>query len=275
MLLTQILTQQVVVELLKNIPDMTWTPAVNEHLKKMSSSFNVKRSINTFHLFTQIYTVPQAFSWLEEKPECLKVRDHGDCGSTLAFQAVGQFSDNRCISKFDKTRINYSEQYQISCDTVDLGCEGGYLAQGMYYIKSNGVPTLQCVSYKSGTTGLPGKCPTTCDDGSEIKLVKSQNYFYVGGEEGIKAALSQGTVFTYFQVYEDFMFYIDGIYQHQYGDVAGAISVSIVGYGEEEGIPYWIVRNSLGASWGENGYFRVIRGINECEIEVEAYIQIV
>ncbi|CAL6001659.1 Cathepsin_B [Hexamita inflata] len=146
MLLTQILSQQfnkqAVVELLKNIPDMTWTPAVNEHHRNMSSSFNVKRSFNAFPLFTQIVTVPQAFSWLEEKPECLKVRDHGDCGSTLAFQAVGQFSDNRCISKFDKTRINYSEQYQISCDAVDLGCEGGYLAQGMYYIKSNGVPTI-------------------------------------------------------------------------------------------------------------------------------------
>ncbi|CAL6001631.1 Cathepsin_B [Hexamita inflata] len=279
MLLTQILSQQfnkqAVVELLKNIPGITWTPAVNEHHRNMSSSFNVRKSFNTLPQFNQIVTVPQAFSWLDEKPECLKVRDHGDCCSSLAFQAVGQFSDNRCISKFDKTRIDYSEQYHISCDTIDLGCDGGYLAQGVLFIKQSGIPTSQCVSYKSGTTGLRGKCPTTCDDGSEINLVKSQNYFYVGGEEGIKAALSQGTVYTYFEVYEDFMYYVDGIYRHQYGDPVTGIVVSIVGYGDEEGIPYWVVRNSLGTSWGENGYFRVLRGRNECEIEVEAYIQIV
>ncbi|CAL6012243.1 Cathepsin_B [Hexamita inflata] len=44
------------------------------------------------------------------------VSDHGDWGASIAFIAVGQFSDNRCISKLDKQRITYSEQYQISCD---------------------------------------------------------------------------------------------------------------------------------------------------------------
>ena len=43
--------------------------------------------------------------------------------------------------------------------------------------------------------------------------------------------------------------------------------VDIVGYGTDSGIDYWIVRNSWGAFWGESGYFRITRGVNQCQIE--------
>ncbi|CAL6110371.1 Cathepsin_B [Hexamita inflata] len=158
---------------------------------------------------------------------------------------------------------------------TDLGCDGGYFGQCIFFMTQIGVPTSQCVPYKSGESGKLGNCPTACEDGSLIKMLKSQKYFDVGGEENIKAAVNEGVVYAYFKVYEDFMYYTGGIYQHQYGDVVGAIVVSIVGYGEENGVPYWVARNSLGPACGENGYFRVIRGVDECEIEVEVYMQIV
>lgn len=43
--------------------------------------------------------------------------------------------------------------------------------------------------------------------------------------------------------------------------------VLVVGYGEEKGTPYWIVKNSWGTEWGEDGYFRIMRGNDECSIE--------
>ncbi|CAL6010375.1 Cathepsin_B [Hexamita inflata] len=133
--------------------------------------------------------------------------------SCWAMSAVGSFSDNRCIQGKDATRVTYSEQYEISCDHIDRGCEGGYLYFDVSFMKKKGVPTNKCVSYKSGKDGKTRACPTKCDDGSAIpaqfKIDKYENVCQ--GEEFIMAALTKGTVQTAFNVYSDFN-YTNGIY---------------------------------------------------------------
>jgi len=68
-------------------------------------------------------------------------------------------------------------------------------------------------------------------------------------------------------VYEDFETYSSGIYQHKTGRNLGGHAVKMIGWGEENGTPYWTIVNSWNSGWGEQGTFRIIRGNNECGIE--------
>jgi cathepsin X len=61
--------------------------------------------------------------------------------------------------------------------------------------------------------------------------------------------------------------YTGGIFCDETGDMEIVHDISIVGYGEEQGQKYWMVRNSWGTHWGEDGFFRVCRGTNNIAIE--------
>ena len=71
-----------------------------------------------------------------------------------------------------------------------------------------------------------------------------------------------------FEVYTDFYYYSGGIYEYTWGTLEGGHAVSIVGYDTTGPVPYWIVKNSWGPSWGESGFFAIKMG--ECNIETRS-----
>lgn len=79
--------------------------------------------------------------------------------------------------------------------------------------------------------------------------------------------MKNGPVQTAFTVYADFMSYKSGVYQHKTGEQLGGHAVKMVGWGVDNGVPYWLIANSWNTDWAENGFFRIIRGKNECGIE--------
>ena len=108
---------------------------------------------------------------------------------------------------------------------------------------------------------------------TSILLTKAKKFENVcSSEESIKNAVTIGSVQTSFDVYADFMYYTKGIYHHILGGLEGGHAVTIVGYGIEGSKKYWTVRNSWGESWGESGYFRILRGTNECNFESDCYL---
>jgi len=66
-----------------------------------------------------------------------------------------------------------------------------------------------------------------------------------------------------------FLTYKSGVYQHTSGGELGGHAVKFLGWGTEQGTPYWLVANSWNPHWGDGGYFKILRGQDECGIEDE------
>eukprot|EP00178_Gracilaria_changii_P007931 TRINITY_DN2462_c0_g1_i1.p1 TRINITY_DN2462_c0_g1~~TRINITY_DN2462_c0_g1_i1.p1 ORF type:complete len:304 (+),score=56.18 TRINITY_DN2462_c0_g1_i1:1-912(+) len=198
----------------------------------------------------------------------LPIRDQGKCGSCWAFGAAEALSERFCIATGEPTVL--SPQWLVSCDKYgNFGCNGGMLPATWAYLGAKGIPEDDCLPYTSGTTSKSGKCPKTCEDGSEPNRyrVKVTSIRVYSGAEAIQEALQNGPVETGFTVYEDFMAYGGGIYSHEQGSALGGHAVAIVGWGTEDGTDYWLVKNSWSAFWGDEGFFKIVRGTNECGFE--------
>jgi len=120
-------------------------------------------------------------------------------------------------------------------------------------------------------------CPRRCDEDAQAPHNKfdDDKYSFSGpvtihpsnSESIMRAIMSDGPVEAAFTVYADFENYSSGIYHHVSGQTLGGHAIRIVGWGQENGVPYWKVANSWNSYWGENGYFRIVRGKDECGIE--------
>ena len=76
-----------------------------------------------------------------------------------------------------------------------------------------------------------------------------------------------GPVEAAFTVYEDFLTYKSGVYQHMTGQADGGHAIKVMGWGTENGTAYWLVANSWNEDWGDHGTFKIRRGTDECGIE--------
>jgi len=79
--------------------------------------------------------------------------------------------------------------------------------------------------------------------------------------------MTNGPVEAAFSVYADFLVYKTGVYKHTSGSMLGGHAVKILGWGVEDSTPYWLVVNSWNEDWGDMGFFKILRGKDECGIE--------
>jgi cathepsin X len=95
-------------------------------------------------------------------------------------------------------------------------------------------------------------------------------YGQVSGEEKmIQEIYQRGPIACGIAVPAALENYTHGIFNDTTGDLNIVHDISVVGFGVEDGTKYWVVRNSWGSHWGENGLFRVLRGVNNIAIETD------
>jgi hypothetical protein len=188
------------------------------------------------------------------------VKHQRKCGSCVAFSAAGVVEAHYNIkSRVFNYDLDLSEQHLFTCGGGS--CKSGWFpTTGLHYMKLNGTSDESCAPYKIGNNREDLACSTACPDVNS-RLFKIKDYLPVGGSwsgstiQDIKEWLLDGPVTASMEVYEDFMLYKSGVYTRVTGKLLGGHSVVVVGYDEEE--EFFIVKNSWGEDWGENGYFRI------------------
>lgn len=102
----------------------------------------------------------------------------------------------------------------------------------------------------------------------EYFVYRVEEYGQISGEDAMMQEIYQrGPIACGIAVPDSLESYTGGIYKDETGDMSIVHDISVVGYGVENGTKYWVVRNSWGSHWGESGFVRVVRGINNIAIE--------
>ncbi|XP_052532873.1 tubulointerstitial nephritis antigen isoform X3 [Tympanuchus pallidicinctus] len=219
--------------------------------------------------------------------------DQRNCGASWAFSTASVAADRITIHSDGQITDNLSVQNLISCDTRNQhGCGGGNIESAWRYLKTHGVVSYACypsfwkhhldspsenhcyVSSEYGKNHTNGPCPNALEDSN--RLYRCGSHYRVSSKETdiMEEIMAKGPVQAIMKVYEDFFLYKEGIYRHSYkeGSKWKTHSVKLLGWGSLPGKngqkqKFWIAANSWGKYWGENGYFRILRGQNECDIE--------
>ena len=235
---------------------------------------------------TPANAIPDSFDARTAWPKCNSighVRDQGPCGSCWAFGAVEAMSDRICISSGQTNQLEVSAQDMVSCcDSCGDGCEGGYPSAAWDFWDQTGLVSEtvypyafpSCEHHINGSKPPCGSVQPTPDcNQALLKNPKNQgksSYSVSANVAKIQTEImTNGPVEVAFSVYADFLTYKSGVYKHTSGSMLGGHAVKMLGWGVDNGTPYWLVANSWNPDWGNQGYFLIARGHDECGIESE------
>jgi len=204
-------------------------------------------------------SLPSSIDWVA-KGAVTDVKDQGGCGSCWSFSTTGSL-EGAYYLKYGSL-LAFSEQELVSCDTqgANNGCNGGWMDDAFSWVKRNGGLTTESqYPYTSGTTGKSGSCSTSGYVDNAKVAPSSYTDVKAGSVSAMMSAVSQQPVSIAIQANQlAFQHYSGGVLTGRCGQNLDH-GVLAVGYGTENGVDYWKVKNSWSDSWGEDGYIKIER----------------
>jgi C1A family cysteine protease len=243
------------------------------------SKFDFKNNKKQFsyHKFLSSNRFPKIFNkWVSYMNS---PRNQGHCGSCYAVSTINMLEARMRIKYGIKER--FSLDHVLNCSVYNQGCSGGY----SYLVLKFG-SELEMIPERCSSTKT---CSNTCNETNiEKRIFKVENYKYLGGSYGqcseellMEELMANGPIVVSFEPDYHFMLYKTGIYKSLNEDnwvwhnlqkpewEKVDHSVTLVGWGYDEQLKekYWLLLNSWGEQWGENGYFKMVRGSDHMGIE--------
>ena len=238
-----------------NSKNLTYNLEVNffVDIKFNMVKFNKKNEChNCFTESTDI--IPKSIDW-RSKNAVTHVKNQGQCGNCWAFSSTGSIEGAWAIKNHNL--YNLSEQMLTDCSRNygNNGCEGGLMDNAFKYIIDNGG---LCTEKEYPYIGNDSIClQNQCNN---VVKIKSYTDVKPNDETILKRAVAIGPVSVAIQAnVSSFRFYKSGVYQDpECGDQLDH-GVLVVGYGTDQDLDYWIVKNSWSPEWGDNGYIKILR----------------
>jgi len=215
---------------------------------------------------------PQSFDW-RTKNMVTPVKDQGQCGSCWAFSVTENIESVYCkANNLDCTTFPpLAPQEIVDCDNTDQGCDGGDPPTAYaFVIQEGGMEDNSDYPY----TAQDGNCAF---DPTKVK-VKITNWKYAtenSDETTMMNNLVNWGPLSICVDAEPWQDYNGGVLMASDCDTQLDHCVQLVGYDLTQSTPFWIVRNSWGADWGENGYIRLQYGQDTCGCADEATCSVV
>ena len=235
---------------------------LTEFKGKMTTTFDYEQHNANRYQFPSYSTLPTSVNWVDVGA-VTQVKDQGQCGSCWSFSTTGAL-EGVFYNKFGKL-VSFSEQQLVDCDTLrngghDHGCNGGLMDNAFQWIHTNGgLCEESSYVYVSGKTQKSGSCVTTCElvDGSIVaKYVDVPPH---SDYEMMSAITFQPVSIAIEADTREFQLYKSGVFDAECGTNLDH-GVLVVGYGTLDGKDYYLIKNSWGSSWGQNGYILLGRG---------------
>ena len=209
---------------------------------------------------------PDSFDW-RDKGVVADVKDQGQCGSCWSFATMANLEGLYAQKK--KVIKTFSEQFLVDCDTEDAGCNGGLMEYAFDWLKKNGGFMYEKdypYTSQNGTCKLDPSKYVDMKVTGYVKLgPKTEGILLPCDENDMKEFLYQTGPLAIALNATPLQLYIGGIVDLDICNPRINHAVTLVGYGTDSK-DYWIVKNSWGKDWGENGYFRIARGKGTCGV---------
>jgi C1A family cysteine protease len=222
-------------------------------------------------LGTHVYSggdLPDSVDWTK-KGAVTPIKNQGQCGSCWAFSSTGALEGAWQIAT--GKLVSLSEQQLVDCAKFrwgDMGCSGGLQPHAFKYMEQAAMCGEDTYPY-TAKNHLFTRCKASnCSTDPALPKGALKGYKSVDStEQALMEAVTQQPVAVSIEADQDvFHLYKHGIVQGKGCGQQLDHAVLAVGYGTDNGVKYWKVKNSWGTSWGEEGYVRIIRGTDECGI---------